>query len=197
MADFSGRVKMVIIKVVVAAFLVAWGFAMTGISPRNAIGEVIALSLFLTVPYLYFLPTIEANLRDKPNTQSIALVNILLGWTLVGWLVSLVWAIKEDSQMVAMVQAAQPSGDTATCPHCAETVKAAAKVCKHCHGVLTPPVAASTPPVAVSGAPDNAIATMAHYGITFKQDKYWFGQYAYDNLADAVNYANKQSATAV
>lgn len=184
---------MVIVKVVVAAFLVAWGFAMTGISPRNAIGEVIAISLFLTVPYLYFLPTIEANLRDKPNTQSIALVNILLGWTLVGWLVSLVWAIKEDSPVVAMVRAEQPSGDTATCPHCAETVKAAAKVCKHCHGVLTPSVAASTPPVAVSTPglfSEDYKETMDRYGITFSREKFWFGQYAYDNLADAVNYAN-------
>ena len=52
--------------------------------------------------------------------------------------------------------------------------------------------------VALSGAPLTATGGVdAATGITFKQDKYWFGEYAYDNLADAVNYANKQSATAV
>lgn len=148
--------------------------------------------------YLYFIPAIYASRKNRRDTMPILVLNVLLGWTLVGWVVALVWAARDDSPASVVVQSPTAlDGDTRECPHCAETVKAAAKVCKHCHGVLTPTVAASTPPVAVSGAPDNAIATMAHYGITFKQDKYWFGQYAYDNLADAVNYANKQSATAV
>ena len=53
---------------------------------------------FLTFPFglfgiaLYLLPTIVAVARGKKNILGIVLVNILLGWTLVGWIVALVWA---------------------------------------------------------------------------------------------------------
>ena len=41
---------------------------------------------------LYFLPTIIAWLRDHYNRLAIFALNLLLGWTLVGWIVSLVWS---------------------------------------------------------------------------------------------------------
>jgi len=41
---------------------------------------------------LYVLPTIIAVARGKRNILGIVLVNILLGWTFVGWIVALVWA---------------------------------------------------------------------------------------------------------
>ena len=53
---------------------------------------------FLTFPFglfgiaLYLLPTIVAVARGKKNILGIVLVNILLGWTFVGWIVALVWA---------------------------------------------------------------------------------------------------------
>jgi hypothetical protein len=45
---------------------------------------------------LYFLPSIIALTRSKRNTLSIFLLNFFLGWTLVGWVVALVWAVKAD-----------------------------------------------------------------------------------------------------
>lgn len=39
----------------------------------------------------YFLPTYEANLRRQPNMTSIVVLNVFLGWTLVGWVVAMVW----------------------------------------------------------------------------------------------------------
>jgi Superinfection immunity protein len=39
---------------------------------------------------LYFLPTLIA--RDKPDLLAIFLVNLLLGWTVIGWFVALIWA---------------------------------------------------------------------------------------------------------
>jgi hypothetical protein len=45
---------------------------------------------------LYFLPSIIALARSKRNTLSIFLLNFFLGWTLVGWVVALVWAVKAD-----------------------------------------------------------------------------------------------------
>ena len=39
---------------------------------------------------LYFLPSIIG--RDKHDFTGILLVNLLLGWTVIGWIIALVWA---------------------------------------------------------------------------------------------------------
>ncbi len=44
----------------------------------------------------YFLPSIIALARSKRNLLSIFLLNLLLGWTFIGWVVALVWAVKVD-----------------------------------------------------------------------------------------------------
>ena len=42
---------------------------------------------------LYFLPTIIAAVRHTHNTAGILLLNLFLGWTVVGWFVALMMAI--------------------------------------------------------------------------------------------------------
>lgn len=54
------------------------------------------LLIFLLV--LYFLPTIIAMRRGRMNTASIAVVNIFLGWTLIGWVLSLAWALAANER---------------------------------------------------------------------------------------------------
>lgn len=45
---------------------------------------------------LYFLPTLIV-IRDKEKSRaSIFVVNLFLGWTLVGWVVALAWAVKRE-----------------------------------------------------------------------------------------------------
>jgi len=46
---------------------------------------------------LYFLPSILALARNKRDTVSIFVLNFLLGWTAIGWVVALVWALKVDA----------------------------------------------------------------------------------------------------
>jgi hypothetical protein len=41
----------------------------------------------------YFLPTLIAFLRQHKNKLAIFLLNLLLGWTVLGWVVSLVWSV--------------------------------------------------------------------------------------------------------
>lgn len=41
---------------------------------------------------LYFLPTIIAWVRAHYNRVAILMLNLLLGWPVVGWIVSLVWS---------------------------------------------------------------------------------------------------------
>lgn len=45
---------------------------------------------------LYLLPTIIAAARHKRNVVAIGALNILLGWTLIGWVVALVWSLMHD-----------------------------------------------------------------------------------------------------
>jgi Superinfection immunity protein len=49
---------------------------------------------------LYFLPTIIAFARSKRDTTAILLLNIFLGWTMIGWIVALVWAARNDVPMM-------------------------------------------------------------------------------------------------
>lgn len=41
----------------------------------------------------YFLPTIIAGRRKHHNLGAIIAVNLLLGWTLLGWLIALIWSL--------------------------------------------------------------------------------------------------------
>ena len=50
---------------------------------------------------LYFLPTIIAFARNKRDTTSILLLNLFLGWTAIGWVIALVWAVKTDVPVMA------------------------------------------------------------------------------------------------
>ena len=49
---------------------------------------------------MYFLPTIIAALKSKRDTVAILLLNLFLGWSVIGWIVALVWAAKNDVPMV-------------------------------------------------------------------------------------------------
>ena len=45
---------------------------------------------------MYFLPSIVAFARNKRDTTAIVLLNLFLGWSVIGWIVALVWAVKAD-----------------------------------------------------------------------------------------------------
>jgi Superinfection immunity protein len=46
--------------------------------------------LFFFSILLYFLPTIIG--RHKADAMGIFLVNLLFGWTVIGWMIALIWA---------------------------------------------------------------------------------------------------------
>jgi tryptophan-rich sensory protein len=56
----------------------------------------------------YFLPTIIAFRRNRHNKWAIFLLNFFLGWSLIGWVVSLVWAVSTSEPPVVIVQGQQP-----------------------------------------------------------------------------------------
>lgn len=56
--------------------------------------ENIAIILLL----LYFVPTVIAAISGKKNTMAIFVLNLLLGWTFVGWVVALVWSFTHENR---------------------------------------------------------------------------------------------------
>jgi hypothetical protein len=48
--------------------------------------------VLLSITFLYFLPWVVAAARHHHNVMAIAVLNVLLGWTLLGWVIALVWA---------------------------------------------------------------------------------------------------------
>lgn len=45
---------------------------------------------------LYFVPSFIAVTKNKRNKNAIFALNLLLGWTFVGWVVALVWSLMKD-----------------------------------------------------------------------------------------------------
>ena len=60
--------------------------------------EILILVLILGMIALYFLPSMIAIARKHSASWGIIAVNTLTAWTLVGWVVCLVWAIFGSSR---------------------------------------------------------------------------------------------------
>lgn len=65
-------------------------------SPAAA-GMMVAIIIILVLALLYFVPTAVAQYRKASNTTTVFLVNLLLGWTAIGWIVALILAFAGDS----------------------------------------------------------------------------------------------------
>ncbi|SFX16900.1 Superinfection immunity protein [Pseudomonas sp. NFACC49-2] len=101
-------------------------------------GNPIAPFLLLLFAFvIYFLPTFVASSRKHVNGTSIFLMNLLLGWTFLGWVGALVWASSANTERPAEKAAPTNTGDR-LCPYCAETIKNAAIKCKHCGADVMP-----------------------------------------------------------
>lgn len=55
---------------------------------------VVLLFLWVIALGMYFIPLIIAVVRKVPNVGSVAVINLFLGWTLVGWVVALAMAAR-------------------------------------------------------------------------------------------------------
>ena len=54
--------------------------------------------LFIFLLLVYLLPMIIAIGNKKRNMVAISLMNILLGWSVICWIISLIWAISKDDK---------------------------------------------------------------------------------------------------
>jgi hypothetical protein len=52
--------------------------------------SITTIMIVLIAIVLYFLPTIVGH--NKNSFGGIAILNLFLGWTIIGWLAALIWA---------------------------------------------------------------------------------------------------------
>jgi Superinfection immunity protein len=112
----------------VVGLALAW-FA--GANMSGAAGGMVGAAILFA---LYFLPAIVAAWRHHSSVNAIATLNLFLGWTLIGWVAALVWALAGPPQ----VTPAADADDRRPCPHCAEAIWPLARVCHFCRHELAP-----------------------------------------------------------
>ena len=76
---------------------------------------------------LYFLPTIIA--RDKADATAISLVNLLFGWTIIGWFIALIWACSAERYIPVR---AVPVSSGRFCSQCGRLSPYGAQFCSAC-----------------------------------------------------------------
>jgi Superinfection immunity protein/zinc-ribbon domain len=81
----------------------------------------------LILTLLYFLPSILG--KDKRDAMGIFLVNLFLGWTLIGWVVAFLWAIAAERSGPVVYATA---GGSRYCSHCGTPAVPVVQYCGSC-----------------------------------------------------------------
>lgn len=76
---------------------------------------------------LYFLPTIIG--RHKADFMGIFIVNLLFGWTVIGWFIALIWACAAESRVPVRFV---PVSSGRFCCQCCSLSPAGAHFCGAC-----------------------------------------------------------------
>lgn len=69
---------------------------------------LVLVLVFGGIALVHFLPIIIAGSRHVRNFWWIVLINVLAGWTLIGWVVALVWALRDDPEYRGVYVQAPP-----------------------------------------------------------------------------------------
>ncbi len=105
------------------------------------------LILLIVAGGLYLLPAVIAVTRSHPSALAIAALNLFLGWSFIGWIVSLVWALSSTgrssgNQTVGVNFYGGAPGPMPDPPyHQPDVVGGPQKPCTHCHSLI--PIGAS------------------------------------------------------
>ncbi|MCH8491335.1 MAG: superinfection immunity protein [Oceanicaulis sp.] len=60
------------------------------------------MEFILALILVQFLPTIIALARGHHNGFAIFLTNLLLGWTVIGWIIALIWSVTAIERRVVV-----------------------------------------------------------------------------------------------
>ena len=84
--------------------------------------------LMVAATALYFLPSIVAH--NKRDFAGIFLVNLLFGWTVIGWIIALIWACAAEVKPHVLVVAGP--GGARFCCRCGTVGVAGGQFCGTC-----------------------------------------------------------------
>lgn len=65
---------------------------------------VLGTVLWIVAIAAYWAPSITAGIRRVPNTGSVIVVNLFLGWTIIGWIIALAMACRSHYPQQAIQQ---------------------------------------------------------------------------------------------
>jgi len=102
-----------------------------GGSPEKPMeGQLMLVVIFVVGLALYFLPSVVGD--KKANRWAIFTLNLLAGWTIVGWIIAMVWACSsEPSEKPVLNHATNPvMGQKAFCGYCGSPVTT--PYCRNC-----------------------------------------------------------------
>lgn len=71
--------------------------------PQSSTAHLVIAWVVAVLTLSYMLPWAIAATRNRPNVVAIAMINLFLGWSLVGWVVALVMACSSDGQQSVLV----------------------------------------------------------------------------------------------
>lgn len=80
--------------------LLVAGVVLFGITDAIVCLALVYISIVIFSIIIYFVPSIMAYDKQHSQKQTILLINFLLGWTVIGWIASLIWANIETNKTV-------------------------------------------------------------------------------------------------
>jgi hypothetical protein len=63
--------------------------------------------IFVAIP-IYLMPSAIAHTRRHKNLVPILLVNIIFGWTIIGWVIALIWSFTSNVNSVPLAEQVSP-----------------------------------------------------------------------------------------
>jgi hypothetical protein len=103
------------------------------VQPQADSGTAVqALVIGLVILVLYFLPTAAA--WGKSQSGSVFVLNLFLGWTLIGWVIALSWGLKKETPAQVIVQSptAPLPAAAVLCRSCGKYSGPTSKFCDNC-----------------------------------------------------------------
>lgn len=108
----------------------------------EGLSALLIVVLGLAGLFVYFVPAFIAARREHPNQQGITLLNLLLGWTFLGWVIALVWAVSYSPPATAPLEPlARPNpAPPGFCAKCGARLVGEPRFCGNC-GAAVPELA--------------------------------------------------------
>lgn len=67
------------------------------------------MELAIGLILVYFIPSINAFWKGKRNKTAVLTLNFFLGWTVIGWIVALIWSSTNDAPAAVVIEKHAPA----------------------------------------------------------------------------------------